>query len=150
MKKLIKQHDKIINSLDFSGGKGSFFDFWHIHYDFNGKGNKSIKERLKYLQEAFRIYDALAKKLERFPHNYQLWIGIDEEESGDDGVYIHSPNPNSDYFPHLVKNERIETFKNIELRDFLYKSGFEIIESINFDTNYYILYKKEIGIDLKD
>jgi hypothetical protein len=143
------QHDKIIDSLDFSGGQNSFFDFWHIHYDFKGKGNGSFKIRIKYIQEGFRIYDALKEKLKNYPHSFQLWIGIDEEESGDDGVYLHTPNPNNDYFPHLTENKQFQSCKNLDLRNLIDKSGFKVIQTRNFDTNYYMLYKQEIGIGIE-
>jgi len=141
------RHDKIIDKLDLSGGKGSHFDFWHLHYDFDGEGSDEFETRKKYLLEAFRIYDKLKNKLEKYPNEFQLWIGIDEIESGDDGVYIHTKNPNSDYFPHVVKNEKIE-IENFQLYEFLKESDFEIIHSRNDNTNYFFLYKNEIGKSL--
>jgi hypothetical protein len=149
MKNLRKQHDKIIDSLDFSGGQNSFFDFWHMHYDFRGEGNESFNVRIEYIQEGFRIYDALKDRLINYPYSFQLWIGIDEEDSGNDAVYIHTPNPNNNYFPHLIENKQFQLYKNSDLRTLIEQSGFEVIKTQNFNTNYYMLYKNGVGIELK-
>ncbi|NHM08366.1 hypothetical protein G4D82_14145 [Flavobacterium sp. CYK-4] len=141
-------HDKIIGNLDFSGEEKSYFDFWHLHYDFDGNGNKSFEKRKEYLNEAFRIYNQLQNKLQKYPNEFQLWIGIDEVESGDDGIYIHTKNPNSDYFPHLVENEKIEIV-DMPLYSYLENSGFEIINSKNDNTNYFYLYKNDTGVSLE-
>jgi hypothetical protein len=141
-------YKKIIDKIDFSGGERSFFDFWHLHVDFDEDGNKDWKSRKKYLDEQIKAFYYLKTKLVNYPHSFQLWIGIDEDDSSQDGVYIHSPNPNNDYFPHLVDNDEKINFKSLELRDYLINSGLTLIKSTNLDTNYYFLFDKSFGTPL--
>ena len=75
---------------------------WHTHVDWDGKGNHDWKTRKKYLKQLLDQFDQLKLKLRTYPHDFQLWIMIDENESGDDCVYIHTKNPNADNFPIKV------------------------------------------------
>ena len=79
----------------------TWFDFWHIHLDFYGVGNQSLKVRKEHIKAQVMLYDKLLKELESIQLPYQSWICIHEEDTGSDAVYIHTPNPNFDYFPHL-------------------------------------------------
>ena len=138
----------IIDKLDFSGGQGSFFDFWHLHVDFDGEGNKDWKTREKFMEELLKAFEYLKTKLADYPHPFQLWIGVDEEDSSQDGVYIHTPNPNSDYFPHVVDNDETVMFKSGELREYIERIGLSVIKSRNLDSNYYFLFDNNIGTTL--
>ena len=142
------RYEKIIDKLDFSGGHRSYFDFWHLHVDFDGDGNKNWKTRKKFLDEQLKAFDYLKTKLVDYPHKFQLWIGVDEEDSSQDGVYLHSPNPNNEYFPHIVDNDETIDFKSNELRDYVNNCGLNVIKSKSLDTNYYLLFDKSFGIPL--
>ncbi len=82
----MKKNKKIIDKLDFSGGQGSYFDFWHLHVDFDGDGNRDWKTRKKFMDEQIKVFEYLKTKLADYSHSFQLWIGIDEEDSSQDGV----------------------------------------------------------------
>jgi hypothetical protein len=138
----------IIDKLNFSGGQGSFFDFWHIHVDFDGDGNKDWETRKKFMDEQLKAFDYLKTKLLDYPHPFQLWIGVDEDDSAQDGVYIHTPNPNNDYFPHLVDNDERVKFKSNELKEYIETTGLTVIKSKNLDSNYYFLFDQNIGTPL--
>ena len=138
----------IIDKLDFSGGQDSFFDFWHLHVDFDGDGNNNWKIREKFMDEQLKAFEYLKIKLASYPHPFQLWIGVDEDDSSQDGVYIHTPNPNCNYFPHVVDNDETVEFKSSELRDYIQKTGLTVIKSKNLDSNYYFLFDKNIGTTL--
>ena len=128
-------HKKIIDKLDFTGGNGSYFDFWHLHVDFNGKGNKNWETRKKFIDKQLKLFDYLKTKLKSYPNQFQLWIGIDEEDSSQDGLYIHTPNPNSDYFPHIVDCCDNKEIKVKELKEYIEETNLTVIKSVNFDTN---------------
>lgn len=140
---------EIIDKLDFSGGQNSFFDFWHLHVDFDGDGNKDWETRKRFLDEQLELFDYIKTKLIDYPHPFQLWIGIDEDDSSQDGIYIHTPNPNSDYFPHYVDNDHKVDYKVKELKDYLDKSKLTVMKSTNFDSIYYFLFDEKFGVTLK-
>jgi hypothetical protein len=135
----------IIDKLDFSGGQRSFFDFWHIHVDFRGDGNKDWTTRKKFMDEQLKAFEYLKTRLADYPRPFQLWVGVDEDDSSQDGVYIHTPNPNSDYFPHVVDNDETVIFKSSELRAYIEGTGLTVVKSKNMDSNYYFLFDKNIG-----
>lgn len=144
----MKNSKTIIDKLDFSGGQGSYFDFWHLHVDFDGDGNKDWRTRKKFIDEHLNAFEYLKTKLASYPHPFQLWIGIDEDDSSQDGVYVHSPNPNSDYFPHLVPDDESVTPQSTELQEYIGRTGLTVIKSKNMETNYYFLFDKDFGISL--
>jgi hypothetical protein len=144
----MRNSNGIIDKLDFSGGQDSYFDFWHLHVDFDGDGNKDWKTRKKFMDEQLKAFEYLKTKLATYPHPFQLWIGVDEDDSSQDGVYIHTPNPNSDYFPHIVENDDSVIFQSKELKAYVERTGLTVIKSKNMDTNYYFLYDSNFGISL--
>jgi len=91
-----------VYTLNLELNEESWFDFWHIHLDFYGVGNKSLKVRREHIKAHLLLYDKLLKELESYQKPYQSWICIHQEDTGSDAVYIHTPNPNDDYFPHFV------------------------------------------------
>jgi hypothetical protein len=95
--------ERIVASLDFNSRKGTWFDMWHTHLDWEGKGNESFEIRRKYLLEAIKSYDTFWSKMENHPRPYQAWILIDLTDSSEDAVYIHSPDPAGDSpFPFSI------------------------------------------------
>ena len=141
---------EIIDELDFSGGVNSFFDFWHLHVDFDGDGNQSWEVRKKYIDEQIELFKYIMIKLVKYPKPFQLWIGIDETDSSQDGIYIHTPNPNDDYFPHQIDSKAEKTTKeSSELLNYLYNTGFALIESKNIESDYHFLFDESCGITLK-
>jgi hypothetical protein len=135
-------------NLDFSGGPKSWFDLWHTHVDWDGKGNKDWTTRQKYLEEVLNTFNQLKLKLKTYPHDFQLWIMIDENESGDDCVYIHTKNPNADNFPIKVKADNKNTIKNKDLKEFVDSLDFEKVRVGASDGYVYYLFEKGTGITL--
>ncbi|MEY8351308.1 hypothetical protein AALF16_24165 [Bacillus cereus] len=78
----------------------SWFDFWHTHLDFWGVGNNSLKFRKEHIKAHIAFYNNLLVKLETLNKPYQSWVSIDINDAGQDAVYIHTPNPNSDNYPY--------------------------------------------------
>ncbi|MGN7940461.1 hypothetical protein [Virgibacillus sp. 6R] len=139
---------KEVETFDLQLDEESWFDFWHIHLDFFGVGKYSLKIRREHIKAHVALYNHLLKQLEAFEKPYQSWICIHEEDPGSDAVYIHTPNPNDDYFPHRVTeinwNCKIpNTYRDlIDLEKFnvgYYKSEFEEM---------YYIQVKEQGVSL--
>lgn len=93
-----------VNTYEINVEDDSWFDFWHIHLDFLGLGNSSVKVRKEHIKVHIELYKKLLKQLEAFNRPYQTWICLHVEDSGSDAVYVHTKNPNSDDFPFLALN----------------------------------------------
>jgi hypothetical protein len=139
--------DKKLN-LDFSGGPQSWFDFWHTHVDWDGEGNKDWRTREKYLKELLKVFQDLKLKLNDYPKDFQLWIMLDENDSEEDCVYIHTKNPNADNFPLKIKADRINSIKDKNLKKFVDSLDFEKVRFETSDGYIYYLFDKETGISL--
>lgn len=135
-------------NLDFSGGPKSWFDLWHTHADWDRKGNKDWNTRKKYLEQLLETFDQLKLKLQTYPNDFQLWVMIDENNSGDDCVYIHTKNPNSDNFPITVKSNKENKIKNKELKEFVNSLTFEHVRVETSEGDIYYLFEKATGISL--
>ncbi|WKZ58825.1 MAG: hypothetical protein QY309_13210 [Cyclobacteriaceae bacterium] len=135
-------------NLDFSGGPKSWFDLWHTHVDWDRKGNKDWLTRKKYLRELLETFDQLRLKLRTYPHDFQLWIMIDENDSGDDCVYIHTKNPNADNFPIKVTADNKNAIKDKDLKEFVDSLDFDRVRIVTSDGDIYYLFDKRTGISL--
>ena len=136
--------------LDFTCGENSWFDFWHTHLDWRGKGNKSFTVRLKYLKELLNEFENLNKQLIDYPNSFQIWIVIDETDSGEDAVYIHTKNPNSDNFPLKIKAKKSWVCENIDLSRFMIETGMEIVEVKYYNGKGFYLFDNKIGESIKE
>jgi hypothetical protein len=135
--------------LDFSGGPNSWFDLWHTHVDWDREGSKHWEKRKKFLLELIVLYGQYKAELKRYPGNYQLWISIDDIDSGQDAVYIHTKNPNADNFPIKVPGDKDIKTKSKELKYFLETIDFEIIRYETEDGDIYYLFEKGTGEKLE-
>ncbi len=145
---MTKTLKSIISSLDFSGGTNSWFDLWHTHLDWDGAANQSWPLRRQHLEQLLQVYQQLSIKLQAYPHPYQLWIEIDEQEAGEDAVYIHTPNPNADNFPIQYASLDLPQFENQELKQFVCGLNLSIKGIKTQDGNVYFLYDENIGMTL--
>jgi len=140
----------ITKKLDFSGGKNSWFDFWHTHIDWDGDGNKSWSSRKKFLDKLLTEFENVKSELKKYPNNYQTWILIDENDSGEDGIFIHTKNPNSENFPLKVQVEKDIKCSNQNLSDFMKNTGLEIHGFEHQEGYCFYLSDKNYGISLTD
>lgn len=118
--KVTAEHSK----LDF--GKASWFNLWHIHLDFKGNGNRSIKLRRAYIKAHLTLYKGLAVKLEASEMSFQSWVSVDIADAGSDAIYIHTPNPIEDNFPLMLENIDWEADVPFYFRDLINFKEFEV------------------------
>lgn len=133
--------------LDFSGGQNSWFDLWHTHVDWEGQGNRNWKLRQVYLNQLIELFTELKRELKQYPKDYQLWIIIDEQDSAEDAVYIHSKNPNEDNFP-LVVEDITPNIKNKKLKTFINSLDLTVVQVDTMEEKLFYLFDKKVGIPL--
>jgi hypothetical protein len=78
-----------------------WWDLWHMHFDWDGEGNKGRWPRREHLRAAWRAFVRLQQQARAECRiNYQIFLNVSESDSASDAVYLHTPNPNADNFPH--------------------------------------------------
>ena len=77
-----------------------WFDLWHEHPDWDGRGNASWRARRAHLAAGFTILRRVAGQFAGWEVPHQVWYVIDPRDSANDGVYVHTPNPNGSAYPY--------------------------------------------------
>jgi hypothetical protein len=83
------------------GGPNDWYDFWHHHFDWRGQGNKSERERNEFLKATFSAFENVLEQLKEYKEPYQVWLSFAANDSYQDALYFHTPNPNQNNFPYL-------------------------------------------------
>jgi len=138
--------------IDFENSD-NWFDFFHQHIDNKDKGNKSWKSRKQHLDALFALAEKYEIELSKMNRDYQFWININERDSDDDAIYIHTKNPNKSEFPIKVKNYPDLKSKNENLEKYLESKTYRIIRFPVYDENEselinYYLFKDGLGISM--
>jgi len=77
---------------------GDWYDFWHTHVDWDGRGNSGPADRQKHLAALFIVWERVRGEAQRLEAPFQTWVRV-EEDSAQDGVYLHTPNVQQEDFP---------------------------------------------------
>lgn len=132
-----------------------WFDYWHIHFDNYGYGNRSFKRRKPHLDALFRHYEIASQKMLNTGKEFQLWIFINNYRSYDDALYFHTPNPNALNFPHKYNDYGTEyKLSNHDLIDYLSKrNDFKMTCGAYYTEDsplevFCALYKENIGLPI--
>ena len=77
----------------------SWFDLWHTHPDWKGKGDRCVESRMAALELGYSLLLAAEELAGNAEKSVQSWLLVCPN-SRDDGVYLHSENPNETPFPY--------------------------------------------------
>ncbi len=72
---------------------------------------------------------------------------IDEQDSGEDAVYIHSRNPHEQNFPLIVKNVKPQ-INNKYLKEFIESLTLTVVQVDTMEGKLYYLFDKQVGVPL--
>lgn len=75
-----------------------WFDLWHTHPDWNGKGNTKTENRRRASELTYQILKQAEKVTENRGASIQCFAII-KENTMESSVYIHSENPNGSDYP---------------------------------------------------
>ena len=131
MKKLDKRYLKKLNRYWTKMGKyfinyislldtTTWFDMYHIHTDWEGKGNKNSTNRKNSIHLAYKALQYLEEFTLKYPKEIQTWIFI-HENSYEDAVNLHTQNDNKS--PYTYSFEGNNTNWNITDNTNIYKIG---------------------------
>ena len=76
-----------------------WFDYWHCHIDWQGKGDKQPENREASISLGYEILNIAEEFKKNVSGPIQSWWYI-HEQSYEDAVYLHSPNDNGSPFPY--------------------------------------------------
>jgi len=141
-----KELQLIIDNLDFSGSKSSYFDHWSTEFDWEGEGNKSREMRKHYLKLMQQFFTEAKARLKNYPSDYQLWMEIDTTDSSKDAVFIHTPNPNKSTFPMVYQAKKGLKLKDSGIEEFVTKSKLEVYEGMKSGAKVLFLFDPKAGI----
>jgi hypothetical protein len=76
-----------------------WYDFWHQHLDWNSDGNRSWPDRHRHLSAEFLLLRRLIDQTRGREMPHQVWLQIYPIDSGEDAIWMHTPNPQPNPFP---------------------------------------------------
>jgi len=131
--------------LNFADPK-TWFDNWHVHFDWKGYGNKSFKRRKPHLDKLFRHFDLLVNKTKILKTDFQLYTILLDFDSYSDALFLHTPNPNNSQFPFMVSDLQLKTtLTNKELSTYIENlKGYEKLYGKAGEA-FCLLFKKNVG-----
>jgi hypothetical protein len=124
----------------------SWFDNWHLHFDWKGYGNNSFKRRQPHLDKLFRHFDLLQAETKKLKVDFQLYVILYDFDSYNDALFLNTPNPNTSEFPMVLPNlSAASTLTNRSLETYIDKcNGFERLYGVE-DQPFCLLYKPGVG-----
>ena len=78
-------------------------DLHHEHFDMRGKGDGGRVARTRHLNALLRALRRARIDLSLQSQPFQLFAYIDIKNSGNDALYVHTPNPNGTPFPSPIE-----------------------------------------------
>ncbi len=90
----------------FPQGEVPWFDMWHTHPDWEGDGNRSLKDRERHLRIGRVIFERALEQAVTWQIPIQVWFVIDPHDAAQDAVYAHTQNPNRANFPYTFDGVR--------------------------------------------
>ena len=76
---------------------GDWWNLWHYHADWPGWGNLRWRYRRHHINALAIVFGKIAASAGDLPQPFQLWVSLEGGDSGGDAVYLHSPNPHSEF-----------------------------------------------------
>ena len=125
----------------------TWFDNWHLHFDWKGYGNNSFKRRKPHLDKLFRHFDILVERTKNLKVDFQLYAILLDYESESDALFLHIANPNNSQFPFKISDLKLTTtLKNQGLNDYLdHLAGYEKMYGSAAEEGFCLLFKRNIG-----
>ena len=92
--------------VDVEGRK--WFNLWHQHFDWNGFGDLSWRDRRAHLAALLQALTRARLELSRTDKPYQLFALVHTKDSANDALYVHTENPHNTEFPCTLWGRKTE------------------------------------------
>jgi hypothetical protein len=124
-----------------------WFDYWHYHIDERNTSNRSWKNRKLHLKALCIIFHRIAKEAKALNTPFQLWLIMHEKNGYSDAVFLHTPNPQSEFPTKISKVDWEANYVESSFRD--YFAPYDLKAGIFYDKELkqkiYILYSPSLG-----
>ena len=117
-----------------------WFDYWHTHPDWDGKGNSKPENRVRANQLTYSLLIKAEEMTKHRENEIQCWALI-KNNTMDNSVYIHTENPNGTKFPFDYENVEWDV-KNIEIEKIIDMKVYQIGLFEGDHENTYFIRKK--------
>lgn len=88
------------DDIELNTSESAWYDLWHTHVDWDGRGNVDKASREHSVAKLFRTFEAALSQAQRLSGPSNVWLLFVPENSEEDSVYVHTPNPNGTAFPY--------------------------------------------------
>ena len=88
-----------VDGLRIDLAQKAWCDLWHTHFDWQGFGDQGWVQRRRHLNALLRALARVRRELASTASPYQLFALVHPASSGNDALYVHTPNPNETPFP---------------------------------------------------
>lgn len=85
--------------VDVSGE--AWCNHWHQHFDRDGLGSRSRLEHRKHIRPLMRAFSRVRHELAHQGKPHQVYVCIHPMDPGSDAIYVHTPNPHSEFPSHF-------------------------------------------------
>jgi hypothetical protein len=119
-----RQFRKAVRDLDHVNFD-SWFDLWHTHIDWNSKGNRFLEQRRRAAALTYDAYQYALARAKARTEPIQVWAQFCEN-TGDNAVYVHTPNRNGTRFPYVFEDTVWGVAAPPELEHITLAPGFEL------------------------
>lgn len=148
----------IIDEIKLPFDQSSSFDFLHLHIDNSYQGNISFKRRKPHLDALISNFKLIVSKQNNDFLSFQCWLELNEFDSYDDRIYLHTKNHNNSKFPCYYSHLKEQSnFINLDIIQYINSlEGFNIYYGeITTESHHIrpivkrfcILYKPDFGIE---
>ncbi|MFZ6800536.1 hypothetical protein [Undibacterium sp. Di24W] len=81
--------------VDISGE--NWCNHWHQHFDWDSRGEQSRLEHRKHIRPLMRAFSKVRNELTKQEEPFQIFVSINPSDPGSDALYVHTPNPHTDF-----------------------------------------------------
>lgn len=72
-------------------------DYWHTHFDWKSRGKRSRFEHRKHIRPLMFAFARVKSELANQLTPYQVFVCIYPLDPGSDAIYVHTPNPQTEF-----------------------------------------------------
>lgn len=137
-----------------------WFNLWHYHLDHASRnfGHRRWRYRLEAFGGLSAVFNTIARAKEKFPIPFQLWISLSGRDPVEDAVYLHTPNPHTEFPLQLGvesdwNDSRLLPIFQEMLPDYRLRigrtQGFDLWADPPRTTTSFSVYSPDVGIPLE-
>jgi hypothetical protein len=123
----------------------SWYNMWHVHAEGKGVSNLSLKHRRSHIKELLSFMNVIEEHSRKTKLPFQTWIHIDAESGNCDSLFIHTPNPHTEY-PYVITTKYYkEPIIDSKLLGMIDEQYYEVMKIDTIYGQNYLIAKRNLG-----